>query len=80
MMQWGLMAFVGVVGTALSYPLYSMVIDRMGGGRATMIVGSLVPVLAGLGAYFMFGEMASVEQIAGGVFIIGALVVNGLCG
>ena len=80
MMQWGLMAFVGVVGTALSFPLYSMVIDRMGGAKATMVVGSLVPVIAGLGAYFLLGEMVCVEQLAGGIFIIGALVVNGLCG
>ena len=72
--QWGWLLYISVMGTVLPFALFFMGINLIRSTRAS-ITATLEPISAGLFAYFFLGEGLSPLQIAGGVMVVGAIVL-----
>ena len=70
----GLLAVVGVFGTLLPFACFFASLRYIDAGRAT-IVSTLEPVVAGVVAFFWFGEGFAGLQLLGAALIIAAIVV-----
>ncbi len=71
---WGLILYVGVVGTLIPFGLYLEGINRIRATRAS-ITSTLEPIVAGLLAYLFLGETMEGLQIFGGLMVIAAIIL-----
>ncbi len=74
-MQWGMLATLGVVHTAIAYGLYFSVYKGL---RAQTIAYTsyLEPVFGILFGVLLLGEPMSIGQLIGGLLILGILMVK----
>jgi drug/metabolite transporter (DMT)-like permease len=72
--QWGWMVYISVMGTVLPFALFFMGVNLIRSTRAS-ITATLEPISAGLFAYLFLGEGLSPLQIAGGIMVVGAIVL-----
>ncbi len=72
--QWGWLLYISVMGTVLPFALFFLGINLIRSTRAS-ITATLEPISAGLFAYLFLGEGLSPLQIAGGVMVVGAIVL-----
>ena len=71
---WGAVSWLGVLGTSLAYVLLFFIIQEWGATRTTLVT-YVIPVVAfALGA-IVLKERVTWFLVAGGVLIIGAIVV-----
>jgi drug/metabolite transporter (DMT)-like permease len=70
--HWLLLAYMGIIGTALPYLLFNAILPTAGVLRA---VGYklLIPVFGILLSFFLLGERPNRQVLIGGAVIIGAL-------
>lgn len=66
--------FVAVVGTIVPFGAFLAALHEIDATRAT-VTATLEPVIAGLGAYLLFGETLSASQLLGGVLVLVAIMV-----
>ncbi|WP_286270660.1 DMT family transporter [Thalassotalea hakodatensis] len=67
--QWQLLMLLGVVFTALSHSLFNFSLKRLSGQTASIAV-SLEPLYGIIAAYFLLGELVSIQMMVGGGFIL----------
>ena len=72
--QWGLIFYVSIVGTLLPFGLFFVGVNYVRSTRAS-IAATLEPISAGLFAYWFIGESLQPLQMAGGLMVVGAIVV-----
>jgi drug/metabolite transporter (DMT)-like permease len=72
--MWGLILYVGVVGTLIPFGLYLEGINRIRATRAS-ITSTLEPILAAVFAYIFLDETMERLQIFGGLMVIAAIVL-----
>jgi drug/metabolite transporter (DMT)-like permease len=72
--QWAYMLYVTVPGTVLAFGLYFVGVDHLRSTRAS-ITSTFEPISAGAIAYLFLGETLERLQIAGGILVIGAIVL-----
>lgn len=69
--SWLSLAWLALPGTALSYPLYFKLLDRVGAIQSSLLA-YVVPVFAALGGWIVFGDLLDPTTIAGfGIIIAG---------
>jgi drug/metabolite transporter (DMT)-like permease len=73
-LQWGLIVYVGIFGTLLPFGLYLQGINLIRSTRAS-ITATLEPITAGVVAYIFLNETMAPLQIAGGLMVIGSVVL-----
>lgn len=61
--------FLGVLGSALGYWFYVIMLDRMGPSRSSVFI-NLIPVVSVIAAYFVLGERLTTQQLLGGAMAI----------
>jgi drug/metabolite transporter (DMT)-like permease len=71
--QWLLLAYIGIIGTALPYPLFNAALRAVGVLRA---VGYklLIPVFGIMLSYFLLGERPRLQVLIGAAVVIAALL------
>lgn len=74
--QWGILAFISCLGTALAIYLYSIAIKHMGPARTSLTVFSSMPVFVFILAFLILGEKISIWQMLGGILVVSSLVVG----
>jgi drug/metabolite transporter (DMT)-like permease len=72
--QWGWILYISVIGTILPFGLYFVGVNYIRSTRAS-ITATLEPISAGVMAFFIHGETIEHLQIAGGILVIGAIVL-----
>lgn len=71
---WMALLYSGIFSTGLALPLWNFGVQHAGAAHAA-VIQNLVPVVAIAGAWLMRGEPVTVPQWAGGLLIIGGLLV-----
>lgn len=71
---WLALLFSGGLSTGLAYALWNIAVRRLGPSQ-TAAFSNLVPFVALVATYFLFGEPITGIQISGGILIVGGLVV-----
>jgi drug/metabolite transporter (DMT)-like permease len=66
--------FIAVASTIIPFAAFLKALHYIDPTRAT-IVATLEPVIAGVAAFVTFGETFSVTQLAGGLLVLGAIVL-----
>lgn len=74
--QWGILAFISCLGTALAIYLYSYAIKHMGPARTSLTVFSSMPIFVFILAYLILGESISIWQVLGGILVVSSLIVG----
>ena len=74
--QWGIIAFMGCLGNAFSYYLYSFAIKSMGPTRTNLIVFGTIPIFVMILASLILGETISVWQFVGATLVVSSLAVG----
>lgn len=74
--NWGLLAYVGVIGTALAFLLYTRAVTNLGPATSSMIAYSCMPLFVFVLAFFILGDPITYEQIVGGLLVVSALIVG----
>lgn len=69
-------AYLGILGSALGYWLYVIVLERLGPGRSSVFI-NLIPVVSVAASYVILGERLSPLQIAGAVIAISGVYLAG---
>jgi len=73
---WGAIAYLGLLGTALSFVWYSEAVAMIGAARATQFT-NLVPVFGVLLSALLLGETVPWASIGGGVLVVaGVMLAN----
>lgn len=72
--QWGLILFIGICGTALPFGLYFEGIKRIRPTSAS-VTATLEPISAGVVAAIFLGEMMRPLQIIGGLIVISSIIL-----
>jgi len=72
--QWAWLLYISVMGTILPFGLYFMGVNHIRSTRAS-ITATLEPISAGVMAFIFIGETLGPLQIAGGMLVIGAVVL-----
>jgi len=72
-LTWAFFMYIGIFATMLPFGLYFMGLGRLAASRAS-IVSTLEPVVAGVTAYLILGEIMSPVQLAGGMLIVAAII------
>jgi drug/metabolite transporter (DMT)-like permease len=73
-LSWGLILYIAVFGTAISFGLYNLGIRSIKATHAS-ITATLEPVFAGIIAYALLGEGLEPLQIAGGGLVIFSILL-----
>jgi drug/metabolite transporter (DMT)-like permease len=73
-LQWVLISYVAVFGTLVPFGLYFMGINLIRSTRAS-ITATLEPISAGVISFLALGETLEPLQIAGGILVIGAIIL-----
>jgi drug/metabolite transporter (DMT)-like permease len=71
---WGLILYVGIAGTLIPFGLYLEGINLIRATRAS-ITSTLEPIVAGVLAYLLLGEVMEGLQVLGGGAVIAAIVL-----
>lgn len=71
---WVWVLYIAVGGTILPFGLYYEGINRIRATRAS-ITSTLEPIAAGVFAFVFLGEVMAPLQIAGGIMVVGAIIV-----
>ncbi len=71
---WGWILYIAVFGTLIPFGLYLYGINLIRSTRAS-ITATLEPITAGFVSYFFLGETLESLQIAGGLLVIGAVIL-----
>jgi drug/metabolite transporter (DMT)-like permease len=71
---WGWILYVGILGTLVPFGLYLEGVNLIRSTRAS-ITATLEPITAGVVAHIFLDEIMSPLQVAGGLLVIGAVVV-----
>jgi drug/metabolite transporter (DMT)-like permease len=66
--------FMGVVSTVIPFSAFLVALRHIPPTNAT-IASTIEPLLAGIGAFLLFGESFSATQVLGGLLVISAIVV-----
>jgi drug/metabolite transporter (DMT)-like permease len=66
--------YVAVVSTIIPFGAFLTALHYIAPTNAT-VTATIEPVLAAIGAYFLFGEVLTAPQILGGLLVIAAIVV-----
>jgi drug/metabolite transporter (DMT)-like permease len=66
--------FIAVVSTIVPFTAFLIALRHIAPTNAT-VTSTVEPVLAGLGAYLLFGESLTTTQMLGGLMVIGAIAV-----
>jgi drug/metabolite transporter (DMT)-like permease len=66
--------FIAVVSTIVPFTAFLIALRHIAPTNAT-VTSTVEPVLAGLGAYLLFGESLTLTQVAGGLMVIAAIAV-----
>ena len=74
--QWGLLAFISAMGTALAIYLYSIAVKNMGPARTSLTSWGAMPVFVFVLAYVVLGENISLWQVLGGILVVSSLVIG----
>ncbi|QHE93404.1 EamA family transporter [Pandoraea fibrosis] len=74
--QWGWLACLGVVCTALAYTLFIHALRTVKASQAAVVI-ALEPVYAIAFAWVLFGTSPTLKMAVGGVFIVGAVAWSG---
>lgn len=61
--------YLGVFCSAMGYWLYTMTLDRIGPGKASVYI-NLIPVVSVLAAFVLLGERLGTAQLAGGAVAV----------
>jgi drug/metabolite transporter (DMT)-like permease len=71
---WMAFLYIAIFSTLIPFGLYFKGIERVRATRAS-ITATWEPVVAGLTAYFVLGEVLSPLQVVGGIGVIAAIVL-----
>ncbi|MFT7670558.1 MAG: drug/metabolite transporter (DMT)-like permease [Planctomycetota bacterium] len=71
---WGCVLYSGVLSTGIAYALWNIGLVAVGPARTAVYV-NLVPVIATIIAWSVLGEAVGPTQVAGGVTVIGGLLL-----
>lgn len=71
---WGWIVFIGLFGTIAPFGLYNEGVKRIRSTHAS-ITATLEPVMAGMIAFALFGEVLSLLQLAGAGMVIAAVLL-----
>lgn len=62
---WLNVVFLGVLGSAIGYWLYVIMLDNLGASRSSVFI-NLIPVVSVIASFFVLGERLALLQILGG--------------
>lgn len=71
---WIAFLYIAIFSTLIPFGLYFKGVERIRATRAS-ITGTWEPVVAGLAAYFVLGEVLSPLQVLGGIGVIAAVIL-----
>jgi drug/metabolite transporter (DMT)-like permease len=74
MVQWGLILYITVACTILTFGFFLAGINHIRSTRAS-ITATLEPISAGFISFFLLGEVMQPLQILGGAMVIGAIIL-----
>ena len=72
--EWACILYIAVLGTLIPFWLYTEGINLIRSTRAS-ITATLEPITAGLISYLFLGEVMERLQLAGGILVIGSIVL-----
>ncbi len=72
--EWGLILYVGIMGTLLPFGLYLKGVNVIRSTRAS-ITATLEPITAGIVSFFFLSEILEPLQVTGGVLVIISIIV-----
>lgn len=67
--SWLSLAWLAIPGTAIAYPLYFQLLDRVGAIRSSLVT-YVVPVFATLGGWLVLGETVGLSTVGGFAIIV----------
>jgi len=70
----GAVLFMAVVSTIIPFAAFLTALRRIAPTNAT-VASTIEPLLAGIGAFALFGESFSAIQMIGGLFVVAAIIV-----
>jgi drug/metabolite transporter (DMT)-like permease len=73
-LKWGVILYIAIVGTILSFGFYYQGINLIRSTRAS-ITATLEPITAGLISYIFLGEVMEPLQIFGGIMVIASVIL-----
>jgi drug/metabolite transporter (DMT)-like permease len=71
---WGAFLYISIFSTLIPFGLYFKGMERLRATRAS-ITATWEPVIAGLTAYFVLGEVLHPLQVVGGMGVIAAVIL-----
>ena len=71
---WGAFLYISIFSTLIPFGLYFKGMERLRATRAS-ITATWEPVIAGLSAYFVLGEVLHPLQVVGGIGVIAAVIL-----
>lgn len=72
--SWLSLAWLAIPGTAIAYPLYFELLDRVGAIRSSLVT-YVVPVFATLGGWLVLGETVGLSTVGGFSIIVAGFAV-----
>lgn len=72
--EWGWILYIGILGTLAPFGLYLEGVNLIRSTRAS-ITAILEPIAAGLLAFWFLGEAMAPPQIAGGILVLGSIIL-----
>lgn len=74
LLQWGLIFYIGILGTVVPFGFYFEGINLIRSTRAS-ITGTLEPITAAAISYFFLNEILEPLQMAGGIMVIASIIL-----
>ena len=74
--QWLYIGYIGSLGTALVFFLYTGIIEKIGPTLANLIIFSSAPIFVVLISYFFLAIPLNIWQVVGGFFVLSGLVLQ----
>jgi drug/metabolite transporter (DMT)-like permease len=72
---WGHMLFLGLFCSALGYWFYSMALEDLGVGKATIFI-NFIPVISAIGGFFILGERLKPLQWFGAALVLAGVYLT----
>jgi len=72
--EWGVILYIGVLGTAIPFSLYFKGVKMIRSARAN-ITSTLEPIIAGLISFVFLGETMEALQLAGALLVISSIIL-----
>ena len=76
--QWGLLAYLGIVNSIFGYLAWNIALSRIGSLRAGLLY-YLLPLFSSIEAFFVLDEHLALGELIGAAFVFSGIIVGSMC-